>query len=53
MEYLERILSAKRMQRYKYTHIPNRLQKWNSVYGNICILFQTPCIGNRHQLYRQ
>ena len=55
MEYLEfeRILSAKRMQRYKYTHIPNWLQKWNSVYGNICILFQTPCIGNRHQLYRQ
>ena len=53
MEYLERILSAKRMQRYKYTHIPNRLQKWNSVYGNICILFQTTCIGNRHQLYRQ
>ena len=41
------------MQRYKYTHIPNWLQKWNSVYGNICILFQTPCIGNRHQLYRQ
>ncbi len=52
MEYLEfeRILSAKRMQRYKdaangddwidkaYTHIPNWLQKWNSVYGNICIL---------------